>query len=132
MARNVLLTDIMFLEKTLENVRCNSYAEQRLIEAKRKYRSNLKKRAERWFCKDKDGNGYGEIINGHYDCDSGWYKILFANEHWSDEEKREFIDDNWVEINSPYDCTGKIFTYRISVCNTPKGVVAYIFEARDV
>lgn len=54
----------------------------------------------------------------HYseDGESCWYKE-FYNEPFTEEEKREFIEENWQHIYSPYDCTGQWFTRYIVICN---------------
>lgn len=76
---------------------------------------------------------YSEIVGYGGRDDSGWVKIFFPNQRWTDETKREFIEDNWRYAKpSQYDCTGQIFTWAIDVFNVPSGVVAYIREAIDV
>lgn len=99
-----------------------------IIKLKREYRANLKKRDKRYLYPD-----YGEIVNSGGDWDSFWKKIFFAGEQWSEEDKREFIEENWIYCEpSQYDCTGQIFTQSIDVFNVPNGVVAYIRYAMDV
>lgn len=53
---------------------------------------------------------------------------------FTDEEKKEYIDFNWISVHSDYDCTGKIFTYYIKVFNMPKidRSVAYIKYSIDI
>ena len=106
-------------------------AAERLIKAKREYRAWLKnENKKRFFRPDTE---WGEIINGSWSYDSGWQKIFFAGEHWSDEEKEEFINANWKRpVYSQYDCTGCIFTVGIEVFNVPSGVLVFILEAIDV
>ena len=78
-------------------------------------------------------NNYGEIVNCGGDYDSFWQKIFFPGERWTDEEKNEFIEENWIHaMPSQYDCTGQTFTWAIDVFNVPSGVVAYIRNAIDV
>ena len=64
-----------------------------------------------------------------------WYKEFF-NTPFSDEEKKEFIDEHWCSNNSIYDCTGRLFTAHIAVCNvnTSFGAksVAYHFVGIDI
>lgn len=101
-----------------------------LIKHKREYRADLKKRNAKKYLYP---NNYGEIVNGGGDYDSFWQKIFFAGEHWSEEEKQEFIEENWIHCEpSQYDCTGQTFTWAIDVFNVPSGVVAYIRDALDV
>lgn len=40
----------------------------------------------------------------------------------TDDELREYFEEQEIHINSPYDCTGKIFTRWISWKRTPAGV----------
>lgn len=76
----------------------------------------------------------------HYRDDSGesfWFKEYF-NTTFSDEEKEEYIENEWVEINSPYDCTGRAFSTSIKIINFKepnslgKMSVVYHFMALDV
>lgn len=104
-------------------------AKEHLDKAKRKYRDHLKL---------QDNNRYenyvnGFIVNGGGDWDYSWMKVFFPGERWTDEEKAEFVDENWTHcIPSQYDCTGQIFTTGIDCFNVPSGVVVYIREAMDV
>lgn len=46
---------------------------------------------------------------------------------YSDEEIQEWIDNNmWEEIRSPYDCTGKRFSYWIHFHRNPCGRISYV------
>lgn len=102
---------------------------QLLIDHKREYRAWLKRDNEKRFLYPN----YGEIVASGGDYDSRWTKVFFAREHWSDEDKKEFVEENWRYAKpSQYDCTGQIFTWAIDVFNVPSGVVAYIREAMDV
>lgn len=64
-------------------------------------------------------------VRRRYDREDGEsfteYRILKGD--WTDDEIREAIDDAWITICSPYDCTGKIFTHGIHVKRTPVGLV---------
>ena len=68
----------------------------------------------------------------HYseDGESCWYK-QFYDEPFTEEEKKEFIEENWVHIYSLYDCTGKWFTRYIVVCNvnTSFGAKSVVYHA---
>ena len=76
---------------------------------------------------------YKVVMRGESDDgESFWEKRLFPEARWADDEIEEYIESEWIYIRSAYDCTGKVFTWRISVFNTPKGVVAYHFYALDV
>ena len=87
-------------------------------------------------CADKYLYPYGKkgkiVAYGSNNDDIFWKKVFFEGEYWDEEDKEAFRDDNWIEINSPYDCTGKTFTWAIDSFNVPNGVVAYIRYAIDV
>ena len=108
--------------------------DKRIIEIKREYRRALKGHwYDHYLYPGEDFKGYGEIVFQHWDYDSGYRKVFFPNEHWTEEDKREFVDDNLVKATpSQYDCTGQIFTWAIDIFNVPSGVVAYIRYAMDV
>ena len=86
----------------------------------------------------QDNNRYenyanGFIVNGGGEFDYRWMKVFFPGERWTDEEKAEFVEENWIYCRpSQYDCTGQIFTTGIDCFNVPSGVVVYIREAMDV
>ena len=104
-------------------------AKEHLDKAKRKYRDHLKLQNNNRY--ENYANSF--IVNGGGEFDHRWMKIFFPNERWTDEEKIEFINENWIYCRPfQYDCTGKIFTTRIDCFNTPRGVVVYIMEAMDV
>lgn len=62
----------------------------------------------------------------------------FFDEPFSETDKKNYINDHWLSINSPYDCTGKIFTRSIEIFNFNepnsfgKQAVVYHFMAIDV
>ena len=103
-------------------------------EIKKEIRESYKEKERRQYLyHEKDGKGYGRIVNGGGDWDGFWQKIFFEGECWTEEEKREFIEDNWVNPEpSQYDCTGQEFTWAIDCFNVPSGVVCYIRYAVDV
>lgn len=122
---NLILNELTDPEKI-------SYVKEKIIETKRKYRARLKEE-----CADKylyPYNKKGKIVacSSNNDWETFWRKVFFEGEHWDEEDKEAFRDDNWIEINSPYDCTGKTFTWAIDSFNVPNGVVAYIRYAIDV
>lgn len=107
--------------------------EDLLIEHKRELRAKLKDNHDRYLYPGNDGKGYGKIVAYGGSYDSFWEKIFFEGEHWTDEEKDQFIADNWITAKpSQYDCTGQVFTWAINVFNVPSGVVAYIRNGLDV
>lgn len=80
---------------------------------------------------------YNEIIDDiHYsdDGESYWYKEWF-DEPFTEEEKREFVEGNWIHINLPWSPTGQWFTSHIAVCNVETSfgakAVAYHFMSLD-
>ena len=79
---------------------------------------------ETCYCRDE----YGDSL----------YTKEFFNTPFTDEEKDEFIEDQWQRICSPYDCTGKLFTTSIRICyfKEPNSFgamsVVYHFLSRDV
>ena len=103
---------------------------RKLIKDKQKYRGFLKE-----TMKPQHYSNYvnSQIVNSGGDYDGVWTKVFFPGERWDKEAMREFIDSNWTCCpNSPYDCTGAIFTWAIDCFNVPSGVVVYIREAMDV
>jgi hypothetical protein len=103
----------------------------KIIECKKEYRKWLKERHDLYY--DYYGKPIGIITASHWEYDSGWMKVFIKDQHWSEEEKLKFIEDNWIHCRySAYDCTGQIFTWAIDVFNIPSGVVAYIRNAMDV
>ena len=108
--------------------------DEEIIKHKREYRKRLKEEcALKYLYPGSDGKGYGEIVSGGGSWDSVWQKVFFKGEHWTEDDIEEFRKSNWKQVRYPaYDCTGDWFTWAIDVFNTPKGVVAYIFEAMDV
>lgn len=75
-----------------------------------------------------------ECPQWHYDEDgeSRWCKKFFVG-HFTEEDKKDFIESNRKEINSQYDCTGLWFTRWIAIFNLGNGnSVTYICEGLDV
>lgn len=73
----------------------------------------------------------------HYTSDGeGYYYKKWFNEPFTEEEKREYIEDSWEHINLPWSPTGQWFTRDIIVCNVNGSkngaAVAYIFMGLDV
>ena len=97
------------------------------------HRYTIKERKERREEERMHKSRSYEVVNWGWSDDywSGWEKRLYPGAHWSEAEKQDFIDSEWEYINSPYDCTGQMFTCGIDVFNVPAGVVVYIFSAID-
>lgn len=51
------------------------------------------------------------------------YTIFDYLAHESDEYINKFVEDYRIRINSPYDCTGKMFTMFLHWSRQPAGVV---------
>ena len=56
-----------------------------------------------------DGDGFTE------------YRIIKGL--WTPHEIHELVDESWISIRSPYDCSGQIFTEDIHARQTPVGLV---------
>lgn len=58
-----------------------------------------------------------------------WFEYgFFEAKDWTDEEIQEFVDDMEIHINSPYDCTGMVFTQWITWHRNPCGLVSVIHK----
>ena len=103
----------------------NESTKEWLINLKKKIRRKLKPHTV-------EVNG-GILVNRLGDWDWCISKYFYPGVHWTEEEKREYKEYNWIESpNSPYDCTGKIFTCWIQIFDVPKGTIVYIRENMDV
>ena len=79
-------------------------------------------------------NAYPQERHYSEDGESYYYKEWF-DYPFTEEDKQEFIEDNWVHINAPWSPTGRWFTSHIAVCNVEtsfgKKAVAYHFMSLD-
>ena len=112
-------------------------------EVKRRYRHSIKAmhndplatslRDHRWRDFWLCGKDPWRRISGREDWES-WYEyaIMPDFEEESDEEMQRNIDELRVEINSPYDCTGKPFSSWIHWKRTKAGVVIIRRMSLDV
>ena len=117
------------LKEHPDNLEGIAHCRDRIIKQKRRIRKWLKEKYDNHY------NGYenGFVVGGHWEFDGGWRKVFFPGEHWADEDKKEFTEENWKRCRySAYDCTGDIFTWAIDCFNVPSGVVCYMREAVDV
>ena len=132
--KEILLFEYYFIKKLLvEEGRYKGEVKRKyddkIIKLKKEYRKRLKEENSPKYL----FNNYGEIVNFGGNYDWFWQKVFFTGEHWTEEEKKEFIEDAWIHAKpSQYDCTGQVFTWAIDVFNVPSGVVAYIRNAIDV
>lgn len=89
----------------------------------REKRANIYKRDEEReiiIQYDKDGEGW---------ITKEWYDFTFT-----DEEKKEYIEDHWQRINCAWDCTGLVFTRWISIFNveTSFGGRSVVYHAKGL
>lgn len=57
---------------------------------------------------------------------------IVADAKFTNEEKQELIELLWINIFSPYDCTGKVFTTSIHIADLPCGTLIIHRKAIDV
>lgn len=61
------------------------------------------------------------------DYDSSFCEFWLEDlQGWTDEDIKEYVEDMWERINSPYDCTGKRFTIYIHWHRNPCGLVSFV------
>ena len=134
--KNNTYIDTLMIDLLIKNqlVKQNQYKgetrekmEKHIAKSKKRYRSYLREEAEKKYLYG------GEIVACGGDYDYFWQKIFFKDDHWTEEEKQEFIEAAWIYAKpSQYDCTGQVFTWAIDVFNVPSGVIAYIRNGLDV
>ena len=84
----------------------------------------------------RSNDKYPEEVR-HYSSDgeSYYYKVWF-DYPFTEEDKQEYIEDNWQHINLPWSSTGQWFTRNIVVCNVNGSkngrAVVYHFMGLDV
>lgn len=63
-----------------------------------------------------------------------WWKeyCIIIDAEFTDEQLDEFIEEEWIHIHSPYDCTGKVFTSSITVTRMPCGILFIHTKGVDV
>ena len=54
------------------------------------------------------------------------YGFIKGSETWDDNDVHEWVDDVWMDIRSPYDCTGKVFTAYIGWHRNPNGIISFV------
>lgn len=62
-------------------------------------------------------NPFEETYHYRGDDWESYYSKEFFHSTFTEEEKEEFIESQWIRIYSPYDCTGRKFTTSIRICN---------------
>ena len=69
----------------------------------------------------------------HYtDWDSWKNYAVFADHGFTDAEIESILEDEWIEIHSAYDCTGKPFTHYVHWQRTPAGIAVVVCMGLDV
>ncbi len=71
-----------------------------------------------------------ELERTRADGDEGLVRYGFLGKDMTDEEIEEELDYMRIRINSPYDCTGKLFTAWIHWHRNPTGIVTYAHHMR--
>ena len=51
---------------------------------------------------------------------------------WTDDDLRDLVNDEWIYVRGPYDCTGQWFTSDFHWKRTPAGVVLIHTKGLDV
>lgn len=87
-----------------------------------------------WATKENSLKSICGNLHCHYDLegDGCTEYIILPGQHWSDEEIREYIGENWLRTYSMYDCTGKVFTSDLIVRNVPAGVLIIHVKGIDI
>lgn len=57
---------------------------------------------------------------------------IIPETNWTDEEIRDFIEENWIRNYSMYDCTGKMFTSSFDVTRIPVGLSVVHHMSLDI
>ena len=82
---------------------------KKLEKHKKRIRRNLKNIYER----DEER----EMIFHAAEDGTSWIKKEWYDSYFTDEEKEDYIESNWITINSAYDCTALPYTQSISIFN---------------
>lgn len=81
---------------------------------------------------------FEETIHYRDEYGNSYYIKEFFDVPFTEEEKKEFIENQWQRICSPYDCTGLCFSTSIRIFNFKEPnsfgacAVVYHFLSRDV
>ena len=92
----------------------------------------------RKYMKPLNTDPFAETYHYRDEYGESYYTKEFFKYPFTEEEKEEFIEDQWRRINSPWDCTGMVFTTSIRICNFKEpnsfGAMScvYHFLSRDV
>lgn len=57
---------------------------------------------------------------------------IYPDHGETDEEIREWVDEMWMHVFSPYDCTGQVFTVDIHWKRVPAGIVLIHVKGLDI
>lgn len=86
------------------------------LERRLKILENVKRDLRR-VLKPLDTDPFKETYHYQDEYGESYYIKEFFDMPFTEEEKEEFVKDQWRRIYSPYDCTGKSFTRCIRICN---------------
>ena len=94
-----------------------------LEKTKKRIRNKLKEIYER--------DEQKEIVFGADEYGEGWIVKEWYDSPFTEKEKQEYIESEWIRINCPWDCTGQSFTRWISIFNvdTSFGKRAVVYHA---
>lgn len=85
------------------------------LEQKLKHTKEFKRDIRR-ICRPLKVDPFEETTHSQGHLESYYIKEFF-DVPFTEEEKEEFIKEQWRHINCPWDCTGLAFTQRIEICN---------------
>ena len=91
---------------------CEEISLEKRLKALESTKQNLRRRL-----KPLDTDPFKETYHYRDEYGESYYIKEFFDEPFTEEEKEEFIEDQWRRIRSPYDCTGLSFTTSIRICN---------------
>ena len=113
------LWQLMHDEDLVKSANCKN--SQAIANTKRLYRQELRKvqGEDPLRCSILCGAVRRKV--GRWDEGFTEYRILQGE--WTPEEIRDAIEEAWISVNSPYDCTGRLFTVDIHARQTPVGLV---------
>ena len=92
-----------------EIMKVNDFTHERKLD----FVKEMKKEVRKALKKERNSS-----ISRHFSEDGeSCYIKEWYNSPFTDQEKYEYMENEWIRIYSPYDCTGKWFTQSIRICN---------------
>lgn len=117
------------LIRELMNIQVEGYnpSHQQRLKSVESFKKNIRKKLAQYNNRTEER---------HYTDDDSYYYKEWFSEPFTEEEKREYIEDNWQSVGYyPYSPTGLWFTTKIVVCNVETSfgakAVAYHFMSFD-